>query len=138
MEPFRDESELARVVAAFENCSYGKDDFGHPLHLVVAVWYLSRHSENEALALMRTGLLRFLRHHELDVEIYNETVTLFWLKVIRKFVSELSRGLTIVDVTNAVVKEFLNSKFAYEYYSEELLKSSVAKSGWVEPDLRPL
>ena len=138
MGQYQNQKEIEGVVLGFESCSTGKDAFSHRDHLAVATWYLWKCSEEDVLKKMRVGLLRFLEHHGVGTEKYNETITLFWIKVVRGFIDGLDSQLTLTEVTNAVINAFPNSRQVFEYYSEELLQSAAAKSSWVEPDLKVL
>lgn len=143
MAHYQSDIEIEAMVSGFESCTTGKDSFSHADHLAVAVCYLRDRDEEHALIAMRESLLRFLNHHGIGTVVYNETITRFWVRMVARRRQELSAELTLANLTlantvNAVVESFPNSRLAFEYYSEELLKSPAAKSGWVEPDLRPL
>ncbi|MGH9882971.1 MAG: hypothetical protein ACRD6N_16155, partial [Pyrinomonadaceae bacterium] len=98
--------------------------------------YLNSGTESEALVKMRQELHRFLNHHQVDPGKYNETITVFWIRVVRDYIRGLDSTLSLVQVINAVVESFQNSRLMFDYYSEALLQSVAAKSNWVEPDLK--
>lgn len=131
---YKSEAEIAQVVQGFETCVTGKDSFSHPDHLAVAVWYL-RQDERHALNLMRASLHRFLDHYDCRAN-YHETLTRFWILLVRRTLNELPPDLGLLDVTNAVVNRLNNSRIAFEFYSKEVVESAAAKEGWVEPDLK--
>jgi hypothetical protein len=140
--------EIEDVVRGFESCSTGKDEFTHARHLTVALWYLHTQTLEEAANKMRTGLLRFLNHHEVPPGKYNETITLFWLKVVNAFAvrhtgstlnstgAPASPDEQIVSLANGLINTFAKARLVFDYYSESLISSPAAKSGWVEPDLK--
>lgn len=138
MEPYRQLSDLEAVVKGFESCTTGKDDFTHASHLTVAVFYLFHSDEREAIARMRTGLLRFLNHHGVGQVKYHETLTVFWIKMLRVYLLRFGARASLVDITNQTVEQFSNSRLVADYYSDEVLKSAEARSEWIEPDLKPL
>jgi len=101
MNRYESEDEIENVVRAFEACETGADDFRHPQHLAVAVWYLHTMDRDAALDRMRTGLLRFLDHHGVDKGKYSETVTVFYIDKIAEKLSQIEGS--IVDKCNAVL-----------------------------------
>lgn len=140
--------EIEGVVRGFESCSTGKEDFTHARHLTVALWYLTQHSFEQAIAKMRAGLFRFLDHHRVPVGKYNETITQFWLKVVEAYAveqtgSSISTGEQspakeqLVSLANGLIETRGNARLVFEYYSERLINSPEAKRGWQEPDLKP-
>lgn len=133
---YKSEAEIVQVVQGFESCVTGKDSFSHPDHLAVAIWYL-RQDETRALNLMRASLHRFLDHYDCSAN-YHETLTRFWILLVRRTLGELAPDLALLDATNAVVNKLNDSRIAFEFYSRELVESAAAKERWVEPDLRPV
>jgi hypothetical protein len=87
---------------------------------------------------MRAGLFRFLAHYK--ERGYNETITVFWLRVVRHFMEEASagEGRSMTEQANELTATYRDSRLIYDYYSKELLSTEEAKVGWVEPDLRSL
>ena len=133
---YKSEAEIVQMVQGFESCVTGKDGFSHPDHLAVAVWYL-RQDESQALNRMRASLHRFLDHYDCRAN-YHETLTRFWIDLVRRTLAGLAPDLSLCDATNAVVSRLNNSRIAFEFYSKEVVESAAAKEGWVEPDLKQL
>ena len=103
MNRYQSEDEIENVVRSFEACETGADDFKHAEHLVVAVWYLHTMDRDGALDRMRSGLLRFLDHHEGDTSKYSETVTVFYIDKIVEKLTELGPQVSVVEKCNAVL-----------------------------------
>lgn len=136
---YRDDREVEMLAERFESCEIQPSEFDHPAHMTVALWYLSRFSATEATVLMRAGLHRFLSHHGIGNTKYNETMTDFWLKLIRSFQERMDANLSIAEIANRLIEAYGgNSKIIFDYYSRERVMSEEAKERWVEPDLRPL
>jgi hypothetical protein len=137
--------QIEAVVRGFETCSTSKEDFGHASHLTVALWYLNHNTFEQAADMMRTGLFRFIKHHDIPREKYNETITWFWLKMVSAFLvaqtsicdSDRTDRPLAVDLTNKLLLTYQNSNLAFDYYSRERISSPEAKAGWLEPDLQP-
>lgn len=135
---YQSEEEIKAVVKGFESCTTAKDNFPHRSHLTVAVYYIYKSEIRLATQKMRAGLFRFLEYHGVGREKYNETLTIFWLKLINQKMKELGDDHSLLDLTNSVVAALANSRTAFEYYSAERLNSPAAKQRWLEPDLKQL
>jgi hypothetical protein len=103
MNRYQSEAEIQAVVRGFEACETGADDFRHPEHLVVAVWYLHAMDREAALDRMRAGLLRFLDHHEVDTGKYSEKTTVSWIEKIDEKLSELGPDVSLVEKCNTIL-----------------------------------
>ena len=68
---------------------------------------------------------------------YHETITEFWLRMVRGSLPEGEPTESIAARANQLVKMY-DKNLILDYYSPELLASTEAKSAWVEPDLKPL
>jgi hypothetical protein len=130
--------EMEAVVLGFESCRLAPSEFTHTAHLTVALWYLSGLTVAQAAERMRTGLYRFLDHHGLGHEKYNQTITLFWLKITNRALDAAGINRPLVEIANEVIARFGNSQLIFDYYSRERIFSEEAKREWVEPDLKPL
>jgi hypothetical protein len=103
MNPYQSNTEIENMVRAFETCETGKDEFKHREHLVVAVWYVETLGREVALNRMRSGLLHFLEHHEIDRKIYSEAITVFWIDTIAEKLNELGPDVSLVEKCNAIL-----------------------------------
>jgi len=128
--------QIIANVDRFESCCTGKDSFKHQDHLVVAAFYLQQLSLLDAIRRMRTNLLRFLDHHQVDRQKYNETITVFWFELVADLLNKLPPGSNLVEKCNAVVESLDNSGLAFEYYSRERLFSDEARTNFIAPDLK--
>src|SRR5829696_6782812 len=102
MSRYQSQTEIESIVRAFESCETGKDDFKHPDHLAVAVWYLETLGREATVERMRSALMRFLDHHGVDKKQYNETMTIFWIDVVAEKLNDM-RGASLVEKCNEVV-----------------------------------
>ena len=100
---YQSEAEIENVVRAFETCVIDADDFRHPEHLAVAVWYVQNLGREAALERMRAGLLRFLAHHGVDKGKYSETTTVFYIDRIAEKLNELDPNVSLVEKCNTVL-----------------------------------
>jgi hypothetical protein len=128
--------EIEAVVVGFESCRTGKGDFKHQEHLTVAVSYLSASTQKRAANKIRAGLLRFLDHHGVGREKYNETLTMFWVEMVRQALTEIGPDSSLVEKCNRVIEWLGNPALALDYYSKELLWSDEARKACVKPDLK--
>lgn len=124
--------EIEALARAFEACSIAPEEFGHRNHLAVCLHYLTRLGFRRAVTAMRGGLLNFLRHNQLDG--YNETITLFWLKRLARDAGAGRLRSKRLEVINRAIAANMDSKVLFAYYSRELVMSERAKREWVEPD----
>jgi hypothetical protein len=132
------EREIEELVESFESCAVPPAEFDHGAHLTVALWYLSRLPHGSAAERMRAGLHRYTRHNNAEA-VYNETLTIFWLKLVRHFLNRTDACRpSLVERANELLTTYGDSKLAFEYYSRALVQTPEAKASWVEPDLKPL
>lgn len=133
---FEDDAEISELVRAFETCEIHPAEFKHYQHLAVALWYLKHHSYEAASEKMRGGIQRLAAAY--GKTGYHETITVFWLKVVRDFLRKAESRATIFELANEVASHYGHKNVIAEYYSEELLASVKAKNEWLEPDLKEL
>jgi hypothetical protein len=135
---YKSDDEIEALVHCFEDCSTLPSQFNHRAHLVVALSYLhlSRLTVPEAAERMRAGLYRFLDHYGEDRQVYNETITLFWIKLVQSFLDRTDASRPVADIANEMIEAYGNSQLIYSYYTKERLSSDEAKKEWIEPDLK--
>ncbi len=134
---FKTESDVLDLVRSFENATISRDDWKHADHLVIALYYLTRHDLETAYSKMRTGILNLLVTG-FDVDLakempYHETITFFWMRVVADFNHSINAS-SLLDKANAVAHEW-DKEYPLKFYSRELLFSDRARAEYVEPDL---
>jgi len=133
MSYFKDEAELSALVRAFETCTIHPAEFKHYQHLAVALWYVAHFPYHEASDKMRNGIQKLAAAY--GKMGYHETITMFWLEMVRKFFAEAARSDSMLSLANRLATSF-DKNVINEYYSAELLSSEKAKAEWVEPDVK--
>ncbi|MDQ1556971.1 MAG: hypothetical protein QOD32_31 [Pyrinomonadaceae bacterium] len=134
---YRSDVEIEELVERFESCTVPTAEFDHGAHLAVALWYLSALPYAAATERMRDGLHRYTTHNNAQSH-YNETLTLFWLKLVRHFLAHADADRSLAERANELIATYHSSQLAFEYYSRALVQTPEAKTSWVEPDLKPL
>lgn len=132
---YKSPDEIIAVVKGFETCETKPEQFSHRAHITVCVWYLSQSGFDVAEKKMKEGLHRFLSHY--DLHGYNETITMFWLKVLQQHLSQSKDNDSIVNLVNGIAEACGDSKIISQHYSKEILQTEEAKTTWIEPDLKP-
>jgi hypothetical protein len=135
-EYFKTDDEMGALVRAFEACEIHPAEFKHYQHLAVALWYVAHLPFAAASEKMRSGIQRLASAY--GKTGYHETITVFWLAMVRAFWAHASADESVAVAANRLISECENKNLIYEYYSPERLNSVAAKTGWVEPDLQPL
>ncbi|HKP88222.1 MAG TPA: hypothetical protein VJZ26_19110 [Blastocatellia bacterium] len=132
--------EIERLVRSFEDCSLPKQEWTHRAHMTAALWYLVHHSGREATSRIRNGIKRFNAAKggvTTPTGGYHETITLFWICIISRYLLRADAGRTLVELVNDFIERWGSKNLPLEYYSRELLFSLRARTSWVEPDLKP-
>jgi hypothetical protein len=137
---YRSDREVEAIVEGFEDCTLPDSEFSHPAHLTVALFYLRnlRLTIPQATARMRDALLQFLDYYGEDRRKYNETITLFWVKLVSSFLDRTDTTRAAADLANEMIELYGSSRIIYDYYSRERLSSEEARQAWAEPDVKPL
>jgi hypothetical protein len=111
---YKTEQEIEAVVAGFEQCTTGKDDFTHLSHLTVAVYYLRRSTPDEAFQKMRSALLRFLDHHGVGRTKYKEQLTRAWITLIHSVLEQMDQDLPLLALTNTMLERLGDLRIPFE------------------------
>jgi hypothetical protein len=134
---YTDESEVLELVRSFEDATVSHDDWKHAEHLVVALYYSTRHDLDTAYSKMRSGILNLLEHGfkvDLTKEMpYHETITLFWMRTVEAY-NASKNGASLLEKANEVAYKW-DKNYPLKFYSRELLFSEEARANFVVPDL---
>ena len=135
IDHYQSDDEIRSLVSAFEACSFHPSEFRHHQHLAVVLWYVATLPYDEAAEQMKRGIQRLAASY--GKTGYHETITEFWLRMVRGFLAAGDRPKSIAVLANQVV-EMYDKNLILDYYSPELLASPEAKANWLEPDLKRL
>jgi hypothetical protein len=134
--PFRSDEEILEMIERFEQCRWPYERWTHRAHLAVAVVYLWRCPFAEARQLLRQNIQTYNQTCG-DPQGYHETITVFFLRLISRFLSDQVTDRSLVDLVDELFRR-CSMDCLRKYYSAERLWSPGARAAWVEPDLRPL
>jgi hypothetical protein len=133
--------EIERFIQTFENCTLPRDEWSHPAHLIVTLWYLTHYSQIEAT----NCLINRIQNYNNAIGIkttkdsgYHETITLFWIKIVCQYLTVKGKNCPLVDLVNGLSQHYSNPRLPLEYYSSDRLMSWQARRSWIEPDLKSL
>lgn len=138
---FSSTEEILTLVRRFEDCTLPREEWTHASHLTVALWHLLQYDWPEASARVRRGIRRYNAAHGIRTTPtggYHETLTLFWLRVVRSFLEAGRNEARSLGQLVGELAETADKSLPLEHYTRELLFSPEARAGWVEPDLKPL
>src|SRR5689334_3012068 len=116
---YRTADQIAQLVEAVERCALAPAEFGHHAHMTVALWYLSRLPFDEATTTMRATIQRFAAHHGHN-QLYHETITLFWMRLLRHYL-DANPPLPLADITHHALVELGSMQPVFRHYSRELV-----------------
>ncbi|HLO85432.1 MAG TPA: hypothetical protein VK203_10565 [Nostocaceae cyanobacterium] len=138
---FQKISEIESVVNAFNNCTLPRSDWHHKAHLTVAFWYLTHYKAQEAINLLRQSIQKYNAGVGIKTTKdggYHETLTLFWIHLIRHYLLTKNENHRFLELTNELIQNYGDKNLPFNYYSRDLLMSWEARINWIEPDLQPL
>ena len=136
---YKNEEEIVAVVESFERGTISRENWRHAEHLTVALYYVSKHDYEKALAKMRGGIFNLLRAFEIDLTVempYHETLTVFWLRTVANFLDS-KNNCSMIEVGNELIEKF-DKDYPLRFYSRERLFSDKARAEFVEADIRSL
>jgi hypothetical protein len=134
-------AEVEALVRGWETCALPRERWTHAAHLTVALWHLLHYDYEEAVGRVRSGIMRYNEAHGVVTTRtggYHETLTVFWMRHVAHFLAAgYNEARSLVRLANELAAS-ADRAAPLEHYSRELLFSWEARTGWVEPDLKPL
>jgi hypothetical protein len=138
--PFESADEVLELVRQFETGTLPRARWNHRAHLTVALWYASHLDAADALDAVRRGILRLNEACGVvstPTSGYHETITRFYMRVVRHFV-EMELDGDWAARANHLIARYGAKELPLRHYSKDRLMSTVARAEWIEPDLVPL
>lgn len=134
---FKSEQEIEDLVNSFLNLTLPAKDWTHEAHLTTALFLLKKYSAEEVTCMLRSGIITYNKAaggENTPTKGYHETLTLFWIKTIGKWLEE-NKETDLVAVCNKFLKsDYASRDYALRFYTKELLFSTKARALWTEPD----
>lgn len=138
--PYESADEVVELVREFEACTLPRARWNHYAHLTVALWYAARLDAENALVAVRRGIHRLNEACGVvstPTSGYHETITRFYMRVVRSFVETEAEGDWAARA-NRLIERYGERDLPLRHYSKDRLMSTTARAEWVEPDLVPL
>jgi hypothetical protein len=139
MQMFFDSDIAIRdLVHRFEERTIPKRKWNHAAHLVIGLYYCYNYPIGAAKNLMSDGIYWLNDKHgtpNTEESGYHETLTVFWLRCIARFLFENREYDSLSSVANKLIRDYGNPNLPLTVYSRERLFSAGARLGYVEPDL---
>jgi hypothetical protein len=129
---FANDAEVRELVRAFEEATVLPSQFQHCAHIAVALNYLNEASLEDATVRMRQALQNFTQHH--GVNVYHETVTRFWMKLLDHLATTHYREMPLWRRINLIAARWAITDPVAAHYSRDVIKSRAARESWIDPD----
>jgi hypothetical protein len=133
--------EIETLIRGFESGTLPRAQWTHSAHIAVAGWYLVCYPEAEATRRIREGIQNYNRAVGIITTNeggYHETITLFWIRMVRDYLSKVVMECPVVYLIGDLVDHFSDKNLPFEYYNRDRLMSWEARAAWLEPDLKPI
>ncbi|HZI26369.1 MAG TPA: hypothetical protein VFD46_14895 [Chryseolinea sp.] len=141
VKDYKTEEDISNLIEGFKSRTLPSVYWTHEAHLITGLWFNYNYSELEAICFLRSGIISYnigSGGENTPEKGYHETLTLFWCRILNKFVKE-NEGLTLVDLCDKFLSsEWSSKELPLKYYSREILFSLQARATWVGPNLRNL
>ncbi|GAA1512734.1 hypothetical protein GCM10009827_028820 [Dactylosporangium maewongense] len=108
--------------------------FGHREHVHVTWLAVRRHGTAAAVELISDGIRRTARYAGVPQK-YHATVSRAWVELVA---CHDEPGGDDFDAFLARFPDLLDKRLLTRFYRSATLASEAARTGWVEPDLRPI
>ena len=134
-----DAAYLESLISGFEDGTWPGSEFRHLQHLAIAVHYLW--ADPDPMSRLRGSIKRYnltQGGENTEERGYHETITRFWLEVVRDYIASLPAGLSKLEITRRVTGEFASKRDLFrDYYDFDVLKSREARATWIPPNQAP-
>jgi hypothetical protein len=132
------------IIAEFRSGTMPRERFNHQAHLCVGLYHLSHpwlDDEAAAAQRVRDAILAFndrVGAVQTESSGYHETITLFYVRIIRHFLSARLPSEEFNTLADALLEQWGDPKLPLRYWTKERLMSWESRLAWVEPDLQSL
>jgi hypothetical protein len=134
------ESEIDAFIAAFEGCTLPKEEWTHAAHLLTGACYVHALGADAATTAMRANVRRYnesVGGRNTETSGYHETVTVAWIKLLDALLQRAQPVDRAAFAARAVAFYAPQRQIFARHYDFDLLQSTPARLGWIEPNLAP-
>lgn len=129
--------ECEAFLDEFEAGAVPSSEWTHQAHIAMATVFLARYGDS-VLPHTRAALRNHLLSRGRPINLYHETLTIFWLAVVAE-ATQAQPDLPLHTVVRNNCATFgTQSKLHQRYYSFDVFNSEEAHIRWMPPDLLPL
>lgn len=129
------------IVDGFRHHSLPKEKWTHQAHITTAIWFIMNSDPYDALCKIRSGIISYnlsVGGENNGTNGYHETITVFWWKLLSLFV-EKHTALGYDQMCNLFLESAYNRRdIAFDFYSQDLLMSGMARAMYVAPDIKSI
>ncbi len=125
-------ADIARLVAAFEDCTLPPAELHHKEHVQIAWWLLQEEPADRAIARF-VGAIRRYAAHIGKPEVYHETITWAYLHSTNERLERGGRRRSWAEFARDEADLFRRD-FLHAYYRPATLASELARRVFVLPD----
>jgi adenylate kinase family enzyme len=134
---------LDDLSARFGVCAIPATEWTHAAHLVVGLWHVHRYGAGEALLRLRRGIRRLNESHggvNSATNGYHETITALYVQLLAQYLELTNAADLTLDM---LAVELLAGPLAARdvlmtFFTRDRLMSTMARAGWLEPDIGPV
>lgn len=134
---YETEDEILNLIDSFKATTLKHENWRHPEHLIVALYFCLNNDFSKALMEMRKGILKLNKAHGVETTLergYHETLTVFWVRSVFDYLKE-NPNKSLVKLASEIIEKF-DKNYPLKFYSRELLFSKEARFGFVEADVK--
>jgi len=104
--PYDSEAEIMEIVEGFRSCTLPASRWTHQAHLTVGLWHLLNRPSDTVLDDVRRGIIAYntaVGTPNSDTRGYHETITVFYVWAIRKYLHGADARLPLLDLMNGLL-----------------------------------
>ncbi len=132
---------LESFAQRFAARALAREEWTHEAHLRVGLWYVARHGGSAALLLLRrdiAALNESFGNRNTATDGYHETITAAYVSILARYRTASPDVPLDHAISRLLASPLADKALLLQCWTEDLLMSSTARLGWVEPDRRPL
>lgn len=127
----------AEFLAAFARGERPGGVFRHADHVRLAWLLVRREGAARGEELVAAGIRAFAAGQGVP-ELYHDTLTRAWVRLVAAALAATPAAAADFERFLAAHPQLADKTLVFRFYSPAALSRPAARSGWIEPDLRPL